>query len=389
MIKILGVGNSLITGLQGAGKSHFIMSQIKEILDNDAELNIYLANVDGVKLQSQRLHIVSSDFSWVQDAPNNSLIVYDEAGTIERFNNSSRAINSDEQVLKLTMARHQNKTIVFIGQDSSIIHPAIRKLLTRHFHFSNPYNDPDKTTCLIFPQVQDRLDGQNKTWQKNAIEVFEHKLDPEIFPLYKSVDEGAKHSKKKQRNQMSFKMLVKASIFGVITLLLFVVAVYYGYQYYQKNFKSHSPAEQQPIQHNQSDGLIQQTNNQVSQAVQPQLNHQDLEVQRGNRLYIRQQELYQERLPVDYEVIANNDDLRIAGAVSMGGRCVAYNQRGERLDVSQRECRYNLAQAGNMMKPRQTSTVVTSHEPQQQNVQQEQDMTQTQPITSTQQQPVT
>lgn len=389
MIKILGVGNSLITGLQGAGKSHFIMSQIKEILDNDAELNIYLANVDGVKLQSQRLHIVSSDFSWVQDAPNNSLIVYDEAGTIERFNNSSRAINSDEQVLKLTMARHQNKTIVFIGQDSSIIHPAIRKLLTRHFHFSNPYNDHDKTTCLIFPQVQDRLDGQNKAWQKNAIEVFEHKLDPEIFPLYKSVDEGAKHSKKKQRNQMSFKMLVKASIFGVITLLLFVVAAYYGYQYYQKNFKSHAQSEQQPIQQNQSDGLIQQTNNQVSQAVQPQLNHQDLEVQRGNRLYIRQQELYQERLPVDYEVIANNDDLRIAGAVSMGGRCVAYNQRGERLDVSQRECRYNLAQAGNMMKPRQTSTVVTSHEPQQQNVQQEQDMTQTQPITSTQQQPVT
>lgn len=379
MIKILGVGNSLITGLQGAGKSHFIMSQIKEILDNDAELNIYLANVDGVKLQSQRLHIVNSDFSWVQDAPNNSLIVYDEAGTIERFNNSSRAINSDEQVLKLTMARHQNKTIVFIGQDSSIIHPAIRKLLTRHFHFSNPYNDPDKTTCLIFPQVQDRLDGQNKTWQKNAIEVFEHKLDPGIFPLYKSVDEGAKHSKKKQRNETAFKMLVKASIFGVITLLLFVVAVYYGYQYYQKNFKSHSPAEQQPIQHNQSDGLIQQTNNQVSQAVQPQLNHQDLEVQRGNRLYIRQQELYQERLPVDYEVIANNDDLRISGAVSMGGRCIAYNKRGERLNVSQRECRYNLAEVGNMMKPRQTSSVITSHESQHKDSTNGQDTQQVQP----------
>lgn len=89
----------------------------------------------------------------------------------------------------------------------------------------------------------------------------------------------------------------------------------------------------------------------------------DLETQRGNRIFVRSQELYQERLPKDYEIIANNDDLRISAVVSMKGKCIAYNQRGERLSVSDDECRHQLAQVGNMIKPRSMSSVVTSHEP--------------------------
>lgn len=360
MIRILGVGNSLVTGLQGAGKSHFIMSQVKEILDSDNTMKIYIANVDGIKLQASNLHIVDADFNWVKDAENNSLIIYDEAGTIERFNNSSRKINSNEQVLKLTMARHQNKTIVFIAQDSSIVHPSIRKLLTRHFHFSNPYNNQKETHCFIFPQVQDRLDGQNKAWQKNAVEEFKHTLDADIFPLYKSVDDNVEHSKKKQVNKKA-QLLFRIAIFSVVVAIpLFIVMIYFAYSYYQDNINAENVQKKISATTSQTSNIVQNSADSVSQSVSVN-NNASQEIDRGNRIYIRTQQLYQERLPADYEIIANNDDLRIAGAVRMRSKCIAYNQRGERLNVSQSECERNLEQVGNMMKSRRTSSVVTSH----------------------------
>lgn len=50
-------------------------------------------------------------------------------------------------------------------------------------------------------------------------------------------------------------------------------------------------------------------------------------------------ELYQERLPDDYQILVSNNDLRIHGVMSFRGKCFAYNQYGERLEVPQRICR--------------------------------------------------
>ena len=59
MSDILGRSSILITGLEGSGKSHFVMSQIKQILDMpDNEYEIFLANVDGVTLVDGQFHVV-------------------------------------------------------------------------------------------------------------------------------------------------------------------------------------------------------------------------------------------------------------------------------------------------------------------------------------------
>lgn len=358
MIRILGVGNSLITGLQGAGKSHFIMSQIVEILENEPNLTIYLANVDGVTLQSPRLQIVSPDFSWHKDAVQNSLIVYDEAGTIQRFNNSSTRINSSDDVQNLTMARHQGKTIVFMAQDSSIVHPAIRKLLTRHFHFSNPYNDKDKTHCFVFPQVQDRLDGQNKYWQNNAVEEFKHQLDPEIFPLYKSVDDGAKHTKKKQVNAKARKAMIVAGISAMLIIPAIVTAIYFGLSYVKDVWGSKEP-NTTTIEQPKLEPSATLTN--ATQAINP-AKSQDGYINDQNEQYARTRRIYEQRLPPDYDIITTDNNLRPAVAISMGGKCKVYNSHGDLMNYTYAECQDFLSEVGKLPNARTAHKFVSSHD---------------------------
>lgn len=358
MIRILGIGNSLITGLQGAGKSHFIISQINLILQERPDLTIYLANVDGVTLTSPNLHLVQANFSWVDDASNDSVIIYDEAGTIERFNNSSTRINSSKDVQTLTMARHQGKTIVFIAQDSSIVHPAVRKLLTRHFHFSNPYNDKKQTHCFVFPQVQDRLDGQNKSWQNNAIEEFKHELDPSIFPLYKSVDDGASHNKIKQTNAKAKKAFTVAIISAVLIIPVICGGVYLALSYVQDTWTDKPQDSKTQAQITQQ--VEQKTKKENPLPIQDTSNTNGY-IDNQNQNFARTQQLYQQRLPPDYQIITTEDALRPAIAIKMGNECSVYNAYGDLMNYSFKECNYFLQERGRMPKARSQHTFVSNH----------------------------
>lgn len=351
MIRLLGVGNSLITGLQGAGKSHFVMSQVKQILDDMPEMSVYIANVDGIQLKSPNLHIVDANFSWVNDAQNNSLIIYDEAGMIDKFNNSNSRINSNEDVQRLTMARHQNKTIVFVAQDSSIVHPGVRKLLTRHFHFSNPYNDKQKTHCFVFPQVQDRLDGQNKHWQNNAIEEFKHTLDPDIFPLYKSVDDGVQHSKIKQVNQKAKRAKAVAIVAALLILPIMLLGAYLALSYYKDVWGKTEPQTTTQTEQPQ----------QIATIATEQPAQERIYINDQNARYARTQVLYEQRLPKDYDIITSDDNLRPASAISMNGVCQVYNAYGDLMNYSKKDCEYLLEETGRIPKSRTNHRFVSQH----------------------------
>lgn len=345
---INGLGNGLITGLQGAGKSHFVMTQIKSLLD-DTDINIYLINVDGVTLNHDRLTIANADFNWIEDAKKNSIVIYDEAGTIDRFSNSSKTINSNPEVAQLTMLRHHGKQVFFIAQDPSLLHPAVRKLMVRHLHFSNPYNDPKQTHCFVFPQTIDRIDSVSKTWKKSAIQEFDHILYPEIFSLYKSVDDGANHVKTKQVNYKARRVFVAVVIIAVLALLIFAIALYFGMSWYRDFDKP------------QTNEVIESATKQVTN---PVANNQIVPVNQmaddGNAMYAREQELYAERLPSDYQILTANDELRVSGVMMMGKICRAYNTKGEPLDISDAEC-HALSDDGIKIKGGIKNQLITQH----------------------------
>nr|WP_315043011.1 zonular occludens toxin domain-containing protein [uncultured Moraxella sp.] len=352
---INGLGNGLITGLQGAGKSHFVMTQCKWLVDN-TDINIYLINVDGVTIDSKQFKTATQDFNWITDAPNNSIIIYDEAGTIERFSNSAKTINSDPQVAELTKLRHHGKQVFFVAQDPSLLHPAVRKLMVKHLHFSNPYNDPDKTHCFVFPQVQDRIDGISKSWKKNAIQEFDHVLDPAIFPLYKSVSDGANHVKKKQKNVKAQRVFRAVVVALILMLLFFGVAVWLGLRWYA-GFKNQNGT--QPAKIDVANTV--QSVKPIASAVNPTQAPVNQRIEADNARYAREQQLYDERLPKDYQILSTNDDLRVSAVIAIGDKCKAYNKRGDLLEIEQKDCKYFLDESGRMIKSRDNRQVITQH----------------------------
>lgn len=351
MSSILGRSSILVTGLEGSGKSHFIMSQIKQILDTpDNEYEIYLANVDGVTLVDAQFHIVQPEFSWVEDAPKNSIVIYDEAGTIERFNNTKTKINSHIDVETLTMRRHKNVLTIFVTQDPKLVHSGLRSLIKFHFHFSNPYSSGTETKCFVTAGVNDGFP------KKTVIEEFDHKLDPSIFPLYKSVDDGVKHDQKKTKNK-------KAQLMQRIAILCFIlcIPVFIGMFYLIKKVKDDQF---------DTDNVNAKVNSTITDKARDFTDKAnptngmntagDTNLQQNNLDAVRSLELYQQRLPQDYRVTVNNEDLRVSGIVMMGNNCKAYNGHGEFINISQAECINYTQVAGAMPKANRNGQRITT-----------------------------
>jgi zona occludens toxin (predicted ATPase) len=351
MSSILGRSSILVTGLEGSGKSHFIMSQIKQILDTpDNEYEIYLANVDGVTLVDAQFHIVQPEFSWVEDAPKNSIVIYDEAGTIERFNNTKTKINSHIDVETLTMRRHKNVLTIFVTQDPKLVHSGLRSLIKFHFHFSNPYSSGTETKCFVTAGVNDGFP------KKTVIEEFDHKLDPSIFPLYKSVDDGVKHDQKKTKNK-------KAQLMQRIAILCFIlcIPVFIGMFYLIKKVKDD--------QFN-ADNVNAKVNSTITDKAKDFTDKAnptngmntagDTNLQQNNLDAVRSLELYEQRLPQDYRVTVNNEDLRVSGVVMMGNNCKAYNGHGEFINISQAECINYTQVVGAMPKANRNGQRITT-----------------------------
>ena len=351
MSDILGRSSVLITGLEGSGKSHFVMSQIKQILDMpDNEYEIFLANVDGVTLVDGQFHVVQPDFSWVEDAPKNSIVIYDEAGTIERFNNTKTKINSHIDVETLTMRRHKNVLVIFVTQDAKLVHSGLRSLIKFHFHFSNPYSSGTETKCFVTAGVNDGFP------KKTVIEEFDHKLDPSIFPLYKSVDEGVKHDQKKTKHK-------KAQLMQRIAILCLVLSIpiFIGMFFLIKKVKDNqfdTDAVNAKV-----NGTVADKAKEFTAKANPTTGMNtagETNLQQNNYDATRALELYKQQLPSDYAVTANNPDLRVSGIVMMGGVCRAYNGHGEFITIPDSQCVNYTTKAGAMQKPNRSGQRITT-----------------------------
>lgn len=353
MADILGRSSILITGLEGSGKSHYIMSQVKKILDTpDNQYEIFLANVDGVTLSDPKFHIVEPTFSWVDDAPENSIVIYDEAGTIERFNNSKTKINSHKDVETLTMRRHKNVLVIFVTQDYKLVHSGLRSLLKFQFHFANPYSSAKQTKCFMTAGVNDSVP------RKPIIEEFDHKLDPAIFPLYKSVDEGVRHDQKPVVHQKAKLMQRIAVVCLLIAIPLFIGMIFLIKKVKDEQFDPDAVNAK-------INGTVVDTAKDFTQKANPTAGINDTgdtTLQQNNYDASRSFELYQQRLPDDYRVTVNNDDLRVSGVVMMRGNCRAYNGHGEFINISQDECVSYTINAGTMPKANRNGQRITTEQ---------------------------
>lgn len=360
---IKGKGLILVTGKKGSGKSHFVTSQIKYIVDNYPEHKIY-ADIDGLSIDG----VEQSPQDW-QTAEKNSTIVYDEAQRLSWCDNSSTKINSDPRVREMTMIRHENKNIVLITQDPTFIHSALRKLVDVHYHFSHPFKD-GKPKCFVFHGAMSTIDDKGY-YKAHAVEEFTYHLDKDTAKLYKSVDDDAQHDQKKKYP----KKIIWMIIFAVLLVLLAIPLGIYGIKTVF-GFIFSSQERSMEIMHGKPQEKTEQTESKVSDGVQSAMTNGITSATSASALsdmsqrcrlpeYVQTTECIQwfdsvayssADKPIQYDINNPHDfdtsqyryEIRdvpiIAGcAIDPNNKCTCYTQQMTKLKISNKDCRRYVA----------------------------------------------
>lgn len=115
----------VITGVPGSGKTLLAVQWITDWL---AEGRTVYSDIDGIQLAVEGC----SPDDW-RDTPHGSVVVYDEAQG--RFGSTGKPGRpTDPVMLDMETHRHSGHDLVFITQNSTMIHHHIRKLTGRHHH---------------------------------------------------------------------------------------------------------------------------------------------------------------------------------------------------------------------------------------------------------------
>lgn len=339
--RLKGQGLVLVTGKKGSGKSHFVTSQIKYIVDNFPDHKVY-ADIDGLNI----IGVEKSPENWL-DAPKNCTIIYDEAQRLPWADNSSTKISSDERVREMTMIRHENKNIVLITQDPTFIHSALRKLVDVHYHISHPFKD-GKPKVFKFFGAMSQIDDKG-VYKSQSVEEFTHHLSDDVSKLYKSVDDDAVHDQKKKIP----KKIIYMAIFIAVLLLILIPLGFIGIKIVSGFILSADERGAEQIkQANEQLNVIPTNENLDNRSAISGI--QDNKTQSDGKRVYSNYELHKKYVQ-EYTLEINNDPVVLpASVIAMGGKCRAYNQYGDLLNLPNDKCLDLFSEYGKIPKRRDT-----------------------------------
>lgn len=340
----------LINGANGHGKGQFA---IKMILDYQKENDVLekkgqprrqiFANIHGINQAGatplKDVSPIPSDkvFFGKQDNPDapppegyfvpplGSIFFYDEAQKEEWVKQKAGALSNDVRVTSLEEHRHAGLDIIFITQSTNYIHSHIAGLVAPHYYVERPLGLAT-TNVFMFNKFQKTPDAVST--RSKADDQFMISLGKKYGQYYKS---SAQHNIKKNI-PLKAKLAIGALIFSV----LFTVFKFTQYK------KVDDAALVAPVAAADAEVL-------KPDAVPAEVLKSTTDAML-DRIAKLEQELYEARLPPDYQVTKDNPALRVAGVMSFNGACRAYNANGEFLNLAPAECDYYLAGAGRVQR---------------------------------------
>lgn len=163
----------LITGVPGAGKTLFAVSEIVKAVKDGRTV---FTNIEGMDLEGV---YPLDDRDW-RNYPDGSLIVYDEAHQV--FRATGRPGLSDDPVISdMDMHRHRGFDLWFITQFPTKVHHEIRNMVDEHFHLLRHFG-AKQATLYKWPESVDVKDqGQRSVADKSPF-----RYPKECFKYYKS-----------------------------------------------------------------------------------------------------------------------------------------------------------------------------------------------------------
>ncbi|KOC58944.1 Putative assembly protein ORF301 [Habropoda laboriosa] len=215
---IVNTANSMggnVVGLCGLAGAHIAISSIigacvyrmtliKE-RDKDLSRPIY-TDITGIKWNA----VGDAPEDW-RDAPDNSLIVYDE---IQFKDNFSKAYSSkrDKEIIELSTMRKRGIEIWLITQRASYLNANVIGLINQHVHFEK--RSQTSSYAYIWQEAQTNI---TKIKKQLAFEKFVYTYNEDLYDFYDSIKTTAKHNKGRS-------YLDKRIVSVVLTLLFALIA---------------------------------------------------------------------------------------------------------------------------------------------------------------------
>ncbi|MGP4971998.1 zonular occludens toxin domain-containing protein [Psychrobacter aquimaris] len=342
----------LVNGSNGHGKGQFA---IKMILDYQKENDALekkgqprrpiFANIHGINEKGKKplkdVSPIPSDkvFFGKQNDPENpppegyylppigSIFFYDECQEIDWAKKATGALSSDIRVTSLEKHRHSGLDVIFLTQSTNYIHSHIFGLVSPHYYVERPLG-LKTTNVFMFNKAQ--KSPESTSTRSKADDQTMIALGKKYGQYYES---SAQHN-------------MKYTIPTKLKVMIVVFIAVMGYAYF--NFQKTRFAQEEPILETGAIGEGVTANPVPDAAEQAQQVNEELKT----RLAMLEQQLYDQRLPPDYQVTAKNPSLRVAGVVNMGDKgCRVYNAFGEVLNLTGDDCDYYLAGSGRVQKP--------------------------------------
>lgn len=347
----------LVNGSNGHGKGQFA---IKMILDYQKENDALekkgeprrpiFANIHGINEKGKKplkdVSPIPSDkiFFGKQNDPENpppegyylppigSIFFYDECQEIDWAKKATGALSSDIRVTSLEKHRHAGLDVVFLTQSTNYIHSHIFGLVSPHYYVERPLG-LKTTNVFMFNKAQ--KSPESTSTRAKADDQTMIVLGKKYGQYYES---SAQHN-------------MKYTIPTKLKVMIVVFIAVMGYAYY--NFQKTRFADDAPILETGAigEGVTANPNPVPDSAADAAEQAQKVNDDLKTRLAMLEQQLYEQRLPHDYQVTKSNPSLRVAGVVSMGDKgCRVYNTYGEVLNLTGSDCDYYLAGAGRVQK---------------------------------------
>ena len=332
----------LYTGKLGHGKTLKAVFDLCEQIKAEENKSVeqkrhFYTNIDGLKIEG----VLQAPDDW-RKVPKGSLIIYDEADSIEYYQAGSNKIIPDV-LREIKFARKRDIHIWFIVQHPNQLNVFIRRIIGEHIHMRRPLG-AELSKAYYFADVCD--DPTDPLQQKKAEKTALFHFPKHLYDIYDSANTGSNHRQKMY--------IPERYIQGIIFFLLLMIGPALYFTFNDGFFKINK--ETKEVQTEQVDDDLSMFTV-VHDAITPTIPIQhNVDAQNSSIQDFSNQSLPKDTnqsLPKD--PLLNSQNPIIGGVIMMGDKCLAYDHDGQLLDVSLQDCVNAVKSAGIVHKKLQES----------------------------------
>lgn len=318
----------LYTGKLGHGKTlKAVYDLCEEIQQNQKkpidEQRHFYTNIDGLKIDG----VLPAPNDW-RDVPEGSLIIYDEADSIDYYQASSNKIIPDV-LREIKFARKRDIHIWFIVQHPNQLNVFIRRIIGEHIHMRRPLSG-QLSKAYYYADVCD--DPTDPLQQKKAEKTSLFHFPKHLYDVYDSANTGSTHRQKFY--------IPERYIQGIVFFLLLTIAPVLYFMYFDDFLKGDTNATQQPLDDDLSMFTV------VHDAITPTIPIQHNVDAQNSSPQALPQAFSNQSLPDLPQSPQNPTKPIVGGVMMMGNKCLAYDHNGQLLDVSLQDCVNAVKSAG-------------------------------------------